>query len=338
MGRIVHVISKMVIGGVEVGALSLLVNRGDSDYHLLCIRGGEEEILSSLDEGSRSRVYLCNGYFDALVYLFKLKPKYLITSLWSSHLVGMFYSLFTSKARYHFVHSTNYAHLIDRLITKLSIKTAKSIITDSEKTKEFVGATSKKVFVAPMNISFLDYSPKCFNNLLNFVFIGRFNKVKNIKESIDFIAYIRAKGLDATLDLYGRDDGVQQNLESYIFKLGLSKNITFKGVVEPLMAEKVMRRYDFYLQTSVYEGMSISVFQSLINGLIPIVTPVGEIPNYSSHKVNAFHLDLNNKIASYNEFISMYKNNFKGLKIGVVSEPNKYPLFYISFFEIFRDC
>jgi len=326
----------MVIGGVEVGALSLLVNRGDFDYHLVCVRGGDEDIISSLDAESRDRIYLCNGYFDAFLLLLKLQPKFLITSLWSSHLVGMFFSFVTRTARYHFVHNTNYAHVIDEIITRLSVKTARYIITDSEKTKEFLGKSNKNIYVAPMNVSFSKGFQRTFNNDLSFVFVGRFSQVKDIKSSVDFIDYLQSKGLNATLDLYGRDDGDQNNIVSYIGERDLSQVIKFKGVVEPLMAESIMRQYNFYLQTSIYEGMSISVFQSIVNGLTPVVTPVGEIPNYSSHNINAFHLNGNDKLASYQEFIDKYDDKFEGYEVGKVLNKEKYPMFYKTFFNIFE--
>ena len=249
----------------------------------------------------------------------------------------MVYTLFSKqKIRYHFVHNTNYAHIIDKLITKLSIRNASNIITDSVKTKEFIGVMDKNIYVAPMNISFSNNFMRAFKNDLKFVFIGRFSKVKDIKRSVDFIAYLQSKGLNASFDLYGRDDGEQGRLSSYIIDLGLSDSIQFKGALNPLVVESIMRKYDFYLQTSVYEGMSISVFQSLLNGLIPVVTPVGEISNYTCHKVNAFHLNTNDEISSYDEFISIYNNGFNGFNIGTILHEEQYPIFYKTFFDLFE--
>jgi glycosyltransferase involved in cell wall biosynthesis len=43
----------------------------------------------------------------------------------------------------------------------------------------------------------------------------------------------------------------------------------------------------FYLQTSIYEGMAMSVVEAMQLGLLPVVTPVGEIGSYCRDGGNA---------------------------------------------------
>lgn len=43
----------------------------------------------------------------------------------------------------------------------------------------------------------------------------------------------------------------------------------------------------FYLQTSDLEGMAMSVLEAMQLGLVPVVTPVGEIASYCRHQENS---------------------------------------------------
>ena len=43
---------------------------------------------------------------------------------------------------------------------------------------------------------------------------------------------------------------------------------------------KKLANASFYLQTSKFEGFAMSVVESMMMGLVPVVTPVGEIGRY----------------------------------------------------------
>jgi len=45
--------------------------------------------------------------------------------------------------------------------------------------------------------------------------------------------------------------------------------------------EQAAAKASFYLQTSRYEGMALSVIEAMQAGLVPVVTPVGEIASYT---------------------------------------------------------
>ena len=48
--------------------------------------------------------------------------------------------------------------------------------------------------------------------------------------------------------------------------------------------EKLADESSFYLQTSKFEGFAMSVVESMMMGLVPVVTPVGEIRRYCNSK------------------------------------------------------
>ena len=66
---------------------------------------------------------------------------------------------------------------------------------------------------------------------------------------------------------YCINQGVINSIELY-------DEMSFEGI------KNHAKSSSFYLQTSQYEGLSMSVMESMMLGLVPVATPVGEIKNY----------------------------------------------------------
>ena len=99
---------------------------------------------------------------------------------------------------------------------------------------------------------------------------------------MDAIAYLRSREMNVTLDIYGKDDGERNGLEKHIRALNLTNFIRFKGEIYGSEKLEIFKQYNFLLQLSSREGMAMSVAEAMQNGLVCIVTPVGEISNYAN--------------------------------------------------------
>lgn len=340
MKKIVHIINAMEIGGVEVGVLSLLKSRLSNGYNVVTVKGCDEAIYNSLSESEKSRLHVCNGYFNALMKLIKLKPSLVISSLWRAHFISLLYKLIAPMhKRIHFVHNGGFTHKVDEGITRLSIFAATHVFCDSKQTQMWLEKilNYNKSFILPMNISFASNAKPTAFLPLSFVFVGRFTPQKNIFKSLDFIYELKKLGKQVSFDLYGRDDGSLADLKKYVIELNVSDVVTFHGSLLPTEIELEMRKYNFYLQTSLVEGMAISVFQSIKNGLFPVVTPVGEIKNYTQDGFNACYVDIENILKSTVKFTNMISSerNFN-LKSGKLINENNYPRFDVTFFSLIK--
>lgn len=95
-----------------------------------------------------------------------------------------------------------------------------------------------------------------------------------------------------------------------------------------------MKKYNYYLQTSIAEGMAISVYQAIKNGLLAVINPVGEMQNYTNDGGNAFYLDLNNVMNSAKKFKEVIVNgDMENFNVGNIINKNNYPDFDESFFN-----
>jgi len=92
-------------------------------------------------------------------------------------------------------------------------------------------------------------------------------------------------------------------------ELKLDKYIQFMGSIKHEKIESISQSNSFYLQLSHLEGMAMSVVEAMQYGLIPIVTPVGEIKNYCKNDLNAIVVDdINNLDKIVKKIITLLKN------------------------------
>lgn len=338
MKETIHIINAMQIGGVEVGVLSLLKSKINTDYKVITIRGCDDTVYNSLTSDEKSRLYVCDGYFKVLLLLMKLKPKIIISSLWRAHLVSLMFKLIKpSIKRIHFVHNARFAHLIDNISTRVSYYMADVILCDSKQSqawfKKVIG--DKTSVIVPMNVSFSNEKKIIELNLISFVFVGRFCIQKDLLKSIQFIKQLKSYGLSPTFDLYGRDDGELELLTHYVATNGLASLVNFHSTLLPTEIEAEMRKYNYYLQTSLAEGMAISVFQAIKNGLLPVITPVGEIQNYTRNGFNAIYLDANNINKSARFFYELIRDQkIEKFQVGCILNKENYPEFDTRFFSV----
>jgi glycosyltransferase involved in cell wall biosynthesis len=137
---------------------------------------------------------------------------------------------------------------------------------------------------------------------------------KNIDGNIRVIKCLVNKGYDIEYDIYGFGPDLGQ-VYYLIDKYNLSKHIFVKGKVENDTYLKKLHEYDFYLQLSVLESLSISVIEAqskgvpaivsdssgIIETIIPEVTGFA-LPYFNSELASEKIIDLVNNESKYQEF------------------------------------
>nr|WP_246525426.1 glycosyltransferase family 4 protein [Geomobilimonas luticola] len=125
------------------------------------------------------------------------------------------------------------------------------------------------------------------NNSPVFVSWGRLNLRKGIDRALHVFAHILGKRPDAVFYIYGPDGGEESKLRNLAVELNISASVMFLGKTRFEEIKEIATKFSYYLQLSRDEGMSISVVEAMQLGLVPIVTPVGEIGNYCKDGINA---------------------------------------------------
>lgn len=277
--RAVHLVPYDAVGGVEVAAKSI----ADSTY----------------DGFSFSRLYLADKqrnesenqpgvYFRALSRLLRLKPDLVIASLWRCCALVLIYKLLRPKAKVvTFLHLAHCVHFPDFIFNHLAMMISDEIWADSQTT--LTARVPRRFRSKSKVISFLversdEVAPR--QPLPNFVFWGRLHSQKGLGRAIRLFSQLQGMIPSATFSVIGPDGGELSGLERQIREAGI-KHVQFVGSMDRAEIFELSQGYSFYLQTSVDEGMAMSVVEAMQLGLVPVVTPVGEIPRYCQDGHNA---------------------------------------------------
>ena len=110
--------------------------------------------------------------------------------------------------------------------------------------------------------------------------------------------------------------------------LQLLLHIYFLNTIPLESVSSAMINFDFLIQLSNFEGMALSVVEAMNVGLVPIVTPVGEIASYSKDGENAIWLEGDFDSNLY-ELVSKVKK--------VVDNPNLYKQLSINASNTFKN-
>ncbi len=291
MKRIVHLIPYHEIGGVEIAARSLPTGPyGELEFernYLVRVSGSTVEV----GEHHGPMISLNNprAYLHALWRLYRDPPELLVASLWRCALVLICLKVLRPRTKMViFLHAAHDVHLVDKLANRVAMSLSNAIWADSSVTLErrVPRCLRRKGRV----VSFLLNQrslPEQRNLAPEFVFWGRLNVQKGLDRALGLVAAMVRHQRDARFTIIGPDGGMEDRLRAQVAKWRLGDHVVFKGPMQYEEIPAAASRASFYLQTSLDEGMAMSVVEAMQIGLVPVVTPVGEIANYCKDEVSA---------------------------------------------------
>jgi glycosyltransferase involved in cell wall biosynthesis len=310
----IHLIPADGLGGVEVAARSYLKSAsadGDLDLKIMYLSSAKRGL--DCDIGGHPKTIWApfsslNNPFNflwALRAIFRSRPDVLICSLWRTMPLGVLYKLLhPAKKLVCFLHSTENAHAVDQILNAAAMFLSNAIWTDSPGTMRLRVPQWLKARRKQKVISFVlrQYHPPRFPvNSPSFVFWGRLDYQKGIDRALRLFALVAQKQQRAEFFIYGPDGGYAPRLRALASELGVADRVRFMGITSFDRLKEEAPRFSFYLQLSRIEGMALSVVEAMQLGLIPVVSAVGEIPNYC-HSGNSILID--NKVDDYSEAAS----------------------------------
>lgn len=284
MQSVVHLIPYRGIGGVERAAQSMLLEQHQTLSFSVTTIFPNRPYTSALA--------LWNPYFyiRSVLLITASRPELLIVSLWRSCIVGIIVKLIHPRTKLVlFLHYPSHVHFFDRCLTTLAALSSTKVWADCHQTllQRLPRLPSSKGRV----ISFVTehISPAAPQNIVrpSFIFWGRLHEQKSIHRSIHLFSLLCRHYPNAHFTIIGPDSGELSVLKRQVSSLNLSRNVHFLGAMNFSSIRRHAINASFYLQTSRLEGMSMSVVEAMQLGLVPVVTPVGEIANYAHDGFNS---------------------------------------------------
>ena len=121
-------------------------------------------------------------------------------------------------------------------------------------------------------------------NGIDMLYLGRIEKNKGMDYLLEAMRELKAKGAQVTLHFAG----IEQGKNGYIgrFQELLGDSFVYEGVVAGDQKAALFRRCQVFVLPSLYEGLPISLLETMSYGLVPVVTDVGSITEYVDDGVN----------------------------------------------------
>jgi glycosyltransferase involved in cell wall biosynthesis len=303
--KVVYVLHDFKSGGVEVALLSALQNlNNEFDFRLVVLGFVDVNFIKSLDKQERDKIVvfpfrtiLLPFYIlSSLLYIVRFKPDVLVCSLWRSYFLGAISKLLRKELIFiPFIHSTYFHHFFDKIFSLFAIKMSNKVFVDSLASKNSLESNNSELDCEIISFIITDIqnivTHPMIEDTVKFLFIGRVNWVKNIPLAVKFVMDLHSRGVDVQFDIYGEDDGDLKNVVNKIEEINAQEIVSIKGGVSLADKQVLLRNYNFYIQFSQFEGMAMSVVEAMQYGLVCLVNPVGEIPNYTVDMKSALYIN-----------------------------------------------
>jgi glycosyltransferase involved in cell wall biosynthesis len=327
MRKVIHLLPYDGIGGAEAAARSML---GTSDDALeFQVRYLFPKVSSPLQ---RARTNNPLAVISAVRAVLREKPDLLIVSLWRSCIAGLLVRLFRPSTRMVvLIHNSVDAHALDHVFTRWAMKLSCAVWADSDASvsQRFPDTPKSSITILPFLTDHLH--PLLAANLAQpvprFIFWGRLATQKNLARALGLFHRIWKNRPHARFTVIGPDAGQLMQLEARSPELGLASAVRFLGAQSFSDILEEARTHAFYLQTSTHEGMAMSVVEAMQLGLVPVVTPVGEIARYCRNEVNAVFLEDDDKSASAILNLLDDANRYGQLRANAIETWSETPLY-----------
>jgi glycosyltransferase involved in cell wall biosynthesis len=119
--------------------------------------------------------------------------------------------------------------------------------------------------------------------------------------------------------------------------LGLNDAITFSGAATHDEIAVFARNASFYIQTSQYEGMAMSVVEAMQMGLVPVVTAVGEIRSYCRNGYNGIVVESDQQSVEAILQLLHSKERYQALRSAAIATWKDQPLYRDSILQACKD-
>lgn len=279
------------VGGAEMAIRKLsLDTKGEIWPHSLAVSRHPSGPTAFMSHSDARNPLSFKATLDAWHIFRMLKPRIAIFSLWKSVFIFLLVRVFSPTTRtIVFLHCSAPFHFVDRLASGLMHRLADEVWADSEATLHSrLGAKlerSRPTFVMSMILEQREHS---LDRTAGPQFISwcRLTPVKRMHLSIRMLNHLRDIP-NLRYVAIGPDGGSRSDLEILVHELGLSQHVDFPGSASQDEIVKKAGLATFYVQPSSVEGFAMAVVEAMQLGLIPVVTPVGEIQRFCRDGENA---------------------------------------------------
>lgn len=133
---------------------------------------------------------------------------------------------------------------------------------------------------------------------LHILYLGRIEPNKGMDYLLEAMRMLKEKGHDVTLHFAG----IEQGKNGYIgrFQELLGDHFIYEGVVSGNRKAELFKRCQVFVLPSLYEGLPMSLLETMSYGLVPVVTDVGSIEEYVKDGMNGLMIGVRDAVSIVN--------------------------------------
>lgn len=122
---------------------------------------------------------------------------------------------------------------------------------------------------------------------LRLAYIGRLAPGKGLRETIEGLAAARNSGVEARLTIAGTGPE-EPRLRRWARDAGVEDAVTFAGPAHGEQKARLLSQSDALVLASYSEGLPYALLEAMAAGVVPIVTPVGGVPDVFTEGEHGF--------------------------------------------------
>ncbi len=186
-----------------------------------------------------------------------------------------------------------------KMLIKTSLLCAKSIIVLGESEKKYIESSyhidKDKIHVLPNSVFLPEFHSKSsLTNCLNLLYLGRLDKNKGLDEMVDAL-YRLPKEVNYLLNIAG--EGPYKDRLLVNCEMKLKNKYHYLGVVSGEVKTDLLINTHIFLLPSYFEGLPNALLEAMSYGCVPIVTPVGSIPEVVTDEVNGLIVSVHDSLS-----------------------------------------
>lgn len=152
------------------------------------------------------------------------------------------------------------------------------------------------------NVNVNDNIKNDLNEKVTLGYLGRIEANKGMKELLMACQQLREDGVNFCLEMAGKEEHEGEFLPRFEALLG--NDFHYYGVVSGQSKSEFFRRMDVFVMPSYFEGLPMALLECMSYGVVPVVTPVGSIPQVVTNGING----LLTKVKDIGSIVEAIKN------------------------------
>ena len=338
--KLVFVLNNFLIGGTERLLLDILKNldRNKFDISIITILGSgpmEKEFMELKFPifFADSKKYPSSLVFKIIwilsvpfillrliVFLRKIKPDTIITSLYQADILGIFSAWLSGvKRRIIIQHDVVRVNPIIRWLKIKALKKANKIIAISNEVKEFlieyfkVSASKIEVIYNAIDFDkFLSFQKSDKDWGPVFGIIARLDRIKGHIFILKALKKLKKEGVKLSAFIFVGDGPEKENLEHFTEKNGLS---SVRFIDEVLDIGEYLKQIDVFVFPSLSEGLGIAIIEALVAKKLIIASNVGGIRELIKHNETGILVEPTNMDDLYKAIKWVLENKEEAIKL-----------------------